>query len=120
MNPTFVYRHDHRGRSAESDAPTYLRELIEAVLFTAPGERVMRPTFGSGALQLVFAPNSPELAGATQMLLQGALTQHLSEWIQVRDVQVQANEGVLNVLVAYSERGSDRVEVASFTPGVAP
>ena len=33
-----------------------MRDLVEQVLFTAPGERVNRPTFGSGVLQLVFAP----------------------------------------------------------------
>ena len=36
----------------------HLRDLIEQVLFTAPGERVMRPDFGSGLLALVFEPNS--------------------------------------------------------------
>jgi phage baseplate assembly protein W len=34
-------------------------------LFTALGERVYRPTFGSGINQLVFAPNNEELATAT-------------------------------------------------------
>ena len=49
------------------------------MLFTAPGERVNRPDFGSGLLQLVFAPNSDELAGATQFLVQGALQQWLGD-----------------------------------------
>ena len=46
----------HRRRPTRDD---HLRDLIEQVLFTAPGERVMRPDFGSGLLALVFEPNSP-------------------------------------------------------------
>ena len=64
---------DGRGRTAETPADQHLRDLIEEVLLTAPGERVMRPTFGSGVLQLAFAPNSDQLAAALQMLVQGAL-----------------------------------------------
>ena len=60
-----------------------MRDLIEQVLFTAPGERVNRPDFGSGLLQLVFAPNSDELAAATQFLVQGALQQWLGDLIEV-------------------------------------
>lgn len=120
MNLAMPYRFDHRGRTAESDHARYLRELIEIVLFTAPGERVMRPDFGSGVAQLVFAPNSPELAGATQMLVQGALTQFLGDWITVREVRVEARDAILLVSVAYSPRGSERIELASFEHGAGP
>lgn len=114
------YRFDHRGRSEQSDHAQHVRDLIEAVLFTAPGERVMRPEFGSGVAQLVFAPNSPELAGATRMLVQGALAQNLADLLTVRDVQVEARNEALVVTVAYSLRGDDRVQLATFTQGGAP
>jgi phage baseplate assembly protein W len=120
MNPATPYRFDHRGRTAESDDARHVRELIEAVLFTAPGERVMRPDFGCGVAQLVFAPNSPELAGATQMLVQGALTQFLSDCIVVREVRVEAEDSTLRVHVAYSLRGSDQLQVAQFERGGGP
>lgn len=80
----------------------------------------MRPDFGSGIAQLVFAPTSPELAGATHMLVQGALTQFLSDWITVREVHVEAEDATLRVSIAYSPRGSDQVEVASFVHGGGP
>ena len=41
---------DGRGRTAATDHDDHVRDLIEQVLFTAPGERVMRPDFGSGLL----------------------------------------------------------------------
>lgn len=117
MNLATPYRFDHRGRSAELDHDRYVRSLIEAVLFTAPGERVMRPDFGSGVAQLVFAPNSPQLAGATQMLVQAALVQALADWISVREVRVEAADNVLRVFVAYSLRGSDTLRTAEFSRG---
>lgn len=120
MNLAMPYRFDHRGRTAEGDDARYVRDMIEAVLFTAPGERVMRPDFGSGVAQLVFAPNSPELAGATQMLVQGALTQWLSDWISVREVRVQADDAALRVSVAYSLRGREQVQIAHFERGGGP
>ena len=73
----FPYRFDGRGRTATADADDHIRDLIEQVLFTSPGERVMRPDFGSGMLALVFEPNSTALAATTQILVQGALQQHL-------------------------------------------
>ena len=73
----FPYRIDGRGRTATTSEDDHLRDLIEQVLFTAPGERVNRPTFGSGLLRLVFAPNGDALAAATQMTVQGNLQQWL-------------------------------------------
>ena len=70
----YPYHFDGRGRTAATSNDAHMRDLIEQVLFTAPGERVNRPDFGSGLMQLVFAPNSDELAAATQFLVQGALT----------------------------------------------
>ena len=69
----FPYHFDGRGRSATTTRDDHVRDLIEQILFTSPGERVMRPDFGSGLLELVFEPNSTALAATSQMLIQGAL-----------------------------------------------
>ena len=110
----YPFRIDGRGRTARTDGDGHIRDLIEQVLFTAPGERVNRPTFGTGLRQLVFAPASPELATATQFLVQGALQQWLGELIQVEDVAVEANEYVLRVTVQYVVRRNQQREVARF------
>ena len=101
MNIDFPYHVDGRGRTAATGADDHLRDLIEQVLFTAPGERVMRPDFGSGLLGLVFEPGGPELVAATQHLVQGALQQELGHLIAVESVQVAQDEGVLSVAVSY-------------------
>ena len=54
MNLDFPYHFDSHGRTAAIDYDAHIRDLIEQVLFTAPGERVNRPDFGSGLLRLVF------------------------------------------------------------------
>jgi phage baseplate assembly protein W len=96
MNIDFPLKFDNRGRTALTDDEAHVRDMIEQVLFTSPGERVNRPDFGSGLMQLVFAPNSTELAATTQLLVQGALQQWLGDLIQVHSVQVEGEDETEN------------------------
>lgn len=105
---------DGRGRTAETDEASHVRDLIEQLLFTSPGERVNRPDFGSGLLQLVFTPASPELAATTQFLVQGALQQWLADRIQVEDVAVGVEDSTLRVTVTYVLRRTQERETAEF------
>jgi uncharacterized protein len=115
MNLAYPYQFGADGRTAQAGDPVHIRDLIEQVLFTAPGERVMHPDFGSGAARLVFAPNSVELAGATQMLVQAALQQWLNTLIVVQEVSVQAADAVLTITVRYVVRSTGDVVQQSFT-----
>lgn len=111
----FPYQFDGRGRSSDVDEASWIRGLIEQVLFTTPGERVMRPDFGSGLRELVFAPNSPELAATTQFLVQSALQQWLDDLVLVESVEVEAVESSLTVTVQYLIRRSETRLRDSFT-----
>ena len=117
----FPYAIDGTGRSAQTSAADHVRDLIEQVLFTAPGERVMRPTFGSGLMALVFEPNSVQLAATTQFLAQASLQQHLSHLIAVQAVTVEPIDAALVVSVAYTllEDGSQQVARMSAPGSVA-
>lgn len=97
----FPYRFDGRGRTAQTGDSDHVRDLIEQVLLTAPGERVMRPDFGAGLLQLVFEPNSVAVATTAQMLVQASLQQHLSHLIAVESVEIENDDGALRVDVVY-------------------
>jgi phage baseplate assembly protein W len=101
MNITYPYAIDGSGRTAQPDDDDHIRQLIEQLLFTAPGERVNRPTFGAGLRQLLFAPNSPELATATEFMVQGALQEVMGELVRVEAVDVAAEEATLRVTVQY-------------------
>lgn len=112
------YHFDGRGRTATIGEADHIRDLIEQVLFTSPGERVMRPDFGAGLLALVFEPNSSTLAATTQFLVQSALQQHLSHLIAVNDVSVDNLDTALQVTVQYAVLVDGSTQQASFSlPG---
>lgn len=113
MNVDFPYRIDARGRTAEVGDDVHVRDLIEQVLFTAPGERVNRPTFGSGLLGLVFEPNGEALAAATEHTVHGALQLWLGELIVVEGVDVTNDEGRLDVTVRYVLRRTQEHRMAT-------
>lgn len=115
MEIDYPFHLDLRGRTASADGEAHVRDLIEQVLFTAPGERVNRPDFGSGLMQLAFAPNSDELATATQFLVQGALQQWLGDLIQVEAAEVISEDATLRVTVRYTIRRDQRRRVATFS-----
>lgn len=110
----FPLRIDSRRRTASADADEHIRDLIEQLLFTSPGERVNRPTFGCGLLQLVFQPNSEPLELAVQATVQGALQQWLGELIAVESVKVEADDSRLQVTVAYRVRATQEARVDQF------
>lgn len=115
MNIDYPYHVDSRGRTADTGDADHIRDLIEQVLFTAPGERVNRPTFGSGLMQLVFAPNSDALAAATQLSVQGSLQQWLGDLIHVHSIRIENDESTLRVTVQYVVRRTQEPRVQQFT-----
>ena len=120
MQIDYPFHFDNRGRTAQTTYEDHVRDLIEQVLFTSPGERVNRPDFGSRLMQLVFAPNSDELATATQLMVQGALQQWLGELIRVEAVNINSQEATLQVTVQYSLLRSQKRQVAQFERGNLP
>ena len=117
MNISFPYQFDGRGRTQQATIDDYVRQLVEQVLFTSPGERVNLPDFGSGLLQLPFAPNSMEMAAATQFAVQGALQKWLGSYIKVQSVTATAQESMLRVTVTYAPLTSDVTQVQTFVYG---
>jgi phage baseplate assembly protein W len=118
MQIDFPYHFDQRKRTAQTSEDDHIRDLIEQVLFTSPGERVNRPTFGTGLLQLVFEPNSDLLSTATQAVVQGALQQWLSDLILVEAVQINNEDSMLRVIIQYIVRRTQQRQVAQFARAV--
>ncbi len=101
MNIDYPFHFDGRGRTAVTDYEDHIRDMIEQFLFTNPGERVNRPDFGSGLLQMVFAPNSPELAAALQLTIQAGLQRWLGDLIEVQSAVAESQDATLRVEVQY-------------------
>jgi phage baseplate assembly protein W len=106
---------DARGRAAVTGADDHVRDLIIAVLFTNPGERLHLPEFGCGLRQLVFAPNSDLLASATEALAAAALNRWLSDWIVVDKIEVNAREATLEITLEYFRRDTQQRERLTVT-----
>ncbi|MEO6196214.1 MAG: GPW/gp25 family protein [Thermoanaerobaculia bacterium] len=114
MNIDYPFHFDRLGRTATTGTDDHVRDMIEQLLFTHPGERVNRPDFGSGLLQLVFAPNSPELAAALQFTIQAALQRWLGDVIQVRGLEVTSRDSTLCVVLQYVVLRTGETRVDTF------
>ncbi|ELS51361.1 GPW/gp25 family protein [Streptomyces sp. ISL-22] len=97
----FPFRADRRGRTAHATHGEHVHDLIEQLLFTSPGERVMRPDFGCGLLDLVFAPTSPELISTLELSVQASLQRWLGDLIEVEALDVVSEDHVVRVYLSY-------------------
>jgi len=109
MNLDYPYAFDRRRRTRETDEAGHVRDLIEQVLFTAPGERVMRPDFGCGLLDLVFTPTSPELISTLELSVQAALQRWLGDLVDVVALDIDSEENAVSVHLSYVVRATGTV-----------
>ena len=117
MNLAFPYSFDATGHTAQSSVDRHVKDMVELILFTSPGERVNLPTFGSGTAQLVFKPNSDVLAAAQQQAIQAGLQQWLSDLIRVNSVRVVADDATLTVTVVYTLVANQQQQSQQFLYG---
>ena len=102
MEIDFPFHLNHQGIVATTDYNRHVYQMIEQVLFTMPGERVNLPSFGCGLQRLVFTPANTELIAATQAMVQAALSQWLSDVIQVATVEVSTEESKVIIWIEYA------------------
>ena len=104
----FPYHFDSLGRTAGTTAEEHIRDLIEQVLFTSPGERVMRPDFGAGLQALVFEPISATLVALVKHRVEEALItwEPRIDTITV-DVAADGPRGRLLITINYRVRATN-------------
>ena len=119
MNLAFPYNFDSTGHTAQTDLASHIRDMIEQIILTSPGERVNRPTFGAGTAQLVFAPNSDVLAMAQQQTIQAGLQMWLSDLIKVQSVTATADDATLLITVVYTIIQTQQQQTQQFVYGGA-
>lgn len=98
----FPLRVDARGQIALVTGNEDIEQSIRIILGTRPGERVMRPTFGCRAYELIFEP----ISASTATLMQEYVYEALRMWeprIEVADVNIEAEAGTQGVLLAIVE-----------------
>lgn len=105
----FPLRTDHTGGIALVSEDREIAESIRLILATSPGERPMRPEFGCGVHEFVFAPANATTAGDIAYAVKMAL----DRWeprIELDGVNVRFDEaeyGVLYIDINYSIRGTN-------------
>ena len=119
LNIDFPFNFDNRGRTAITDDNDHIRDMIEQFLFTNSGERVNRPDFGSGILQLIFAPNSPELAATLQFTIQAGLQQWLGDIVEIQELMVSSEDASLRVELTYKVRRTGEITATTFIRSTA-
>ena len=105
----FPFKITSGGLVEGASSSAHLEQLILQVLFTNPGERVMRPTFGAGVGQLVFESMSAEQINAVQSIIQAQLQQSMYAKIIVQSVTAVAltsDQATLQITIQYTPHGS--------------
>jgi len=100
---------DAAGKIKMSQYEEDIRESILIILGTAKGERVMRPDFGCGIHDLVFAPINTATIGSVESSVKEALTTYEPR-IDVLNVEVlddEARVGKLKVNIDYRVRATN-------------
>jgi len=82
----------------------HVRDQIEQVLFTLPGERVFRPEFGAGIRALIFEPNANQLWEITKKRLLSSLAKALFGEVDPKsiDVEVNGEQSSLLIVIRYT------------------
>ena len=106
---------DSKGRIATTNYDDHVKDMIYQVLFTAPGERVNRPDFGCGLMEMVFMPNSDILATATQFLVQGSLQHWLGDVIKIQSLTVTAEDEKMVVDIEYIRLDNGQIKQDRFS-----
>lgn len=107
---------DHHGMSfpptlgpdaglATVDPVDSVRAMLEQILFTEPGERVNRPSFGVGVRGAVFEPNSPFLQTRIRVALEENVWEHLGHHILVHELSVDRSEAELHLRIRFEIAG---------------
>lgn len=97
----------------------HIRQQVEQVLFTSPGERVFRPEFGFGARQHVFEPNAPGVWEIAQNRLYGVLAEALEGEVDPKTIRVDigakpGEEAAMLVQITYTIAAIAREETHVF------
>ncbi|MEA2621658.1 MAG: uncharacterized protein QOH61_568 [Chloroflexota bacterium] len=98
-------RTDDSSHPQAADRSTHVRQEIEQVLFTAPGERPHRPDWGIGVEQLVFEPGADSLRAMINQRLTSTLAEVLRGEVDPASIGVDVSlrdEATLVIRVSYA------------------
>ncbi len=116
---SFPFRMGENGGELSARA-AHIREQIEQVIFTSPGERVFRPEFGFGARQHVFENNAIPLWETIRTRLHSSLAEALAGEVDPKTLRIEVGappgqEEQLLVSISYELAALQKEEHHEFT-----
>jgi phage baseplate assembly protein W len=111
---SFPFRITELGAAATAPRAEVIRQQLEQLLMTIPGERVNRPDFGCGIQRLVFAGAGPETVAAAEYVIATSIRRHLRALVSLDAVRVTVDDSSLFVDILYSVVGTGEERSASF------
>ncbi|WP_299009787.1 GPW/gp25 family protein [uncultured Shewanella sp.] len=115
MHKSFPFQINQYGHIQEADDDKHLRDMMEQILFTIPGERVNRPEFGCGVQLLVFGSIQAEMLSVKQSMIQIELQKYLGHLMQLQVVNITAHETQLDIFIRYLPFVGDQAKEVVFT-----
>ncbi len=102
MNKSFPFQFDIYGHIASCDEDKHIRDMLEQILFTMPGERINRPDFGCGISLMVFGSTTPEFINVKKTQIHSQIQQLLGHLIKVNNLEISVEESLVNILINYT------------------
>ena len=96
-----------------------VRQQLEQLLFTLPGERVNRPDYGCGVQRLVFAKTSPETIATAEYVIGLGVRRHLSDLVRFDAVKVWVADAELHIDLLYTLVDTNLEQALSVTRPLA-
>ena len=115
VDVSFPLRLDNRGRLATCGYEQHVRELLEQLLFTQPGERVNRPDFGTPIPAMIFDRPTPEMLTNLEFRINTSVQRFLNEVVVLENVEVDVDENCLSVRLQYRILKTNHTVEETFT-----
>ena len=99
---------DGRSRTVDYGSEAQVGQMLELLIMTMVGERVMHPDLGSPVRQMVFQAGNSPAALALEATLQATITQWLGEVLELQDLTAAFSESDarLEVVATYEIRAT--------------
>lgn len=122
MRLAFPFRPTPLGQAAAwpYGSPGHVRDCLELLILTGPGERVMRPAFGSPVRQMLFSAGNGPAAVALEAALQASITQELGHLLTLIDLRVDFDEAeaALQIDLTYEVTATGAADSLHLTKGL--
>jgi phage baseplate assembly protein W len=112
---------DGRSAGVAYGSDAHVRQMLELLILTMAGERVMRPDFGSPVKQMLFGAGNGPVAIGLAATLEATITQKLGDVLELEklDVDFEEAEAVLDIVVTYSVLATGAADQLTVRAGVA-